>query len=297
MTQFGNLTLAGLTSGAIYAVVALMLCSLFRVAGILNLAIGDFAMLGALGTDFLARVEGWKTPLAILAVLVFIGIFSYAYDWIVLRAALEGRRAQEAVLVVFFFTLSLSFFIEGAGEHMFGTDVHSAPYLWPGPALIFWGLHLQRAGLLVIVMAVGVGALFAGYLHFSLRGKAMAACGENGLAARIVGIKQRSYRRGTFVAMGILAAIFGIVESPITSFTYNSGGVLGLTGILAAAFAGFTRPGRAVVAGLLVGLIEVYVGGYISTQYQTPILYSFLIAIILIRPQLIGTVNPAGSRA
>jgi branched-chain amino acid transport system permease protein len=295
MIKFGNLFFAGLTSGAIYAVFALCLTTLFRVSNILNLAVGDFAMLGALGVDFFVRVDGWNTAASIALVLTCIAMFAYLYDWVVLRTALEGKRAQDAVLVVFFFTFALSFFIEGVGEHAFGTDVHSAPALWAGPALSFAGLNIQRSGVLVVAFAALTGIGFAAYMHFSLNGKAMAACGENALGALVVGIKQRSYRRGMFVAMGVLAGIFGIIESPITGYIPTTGGALGLTGVIAAAFAGFTRPGRAVIAGLVIGLVEAMLGGYVSSQYQDTLLYGFLIVLILYRPQLLGAANPAGA--
>lgn len=295
MIKFGNLVFAGLTSGAIYAMFALCLTTLFRVSNILNLAIGDFAMLGALGVNFFANIQGWPLAASIAFVLFCVAAFAYAYDWVVLRAALEGKRAQDAVLVVFFFTFALSFFIEGTATHMFGTNVGSAPELWAGSALSFGGLHIQKAGVLVIAVAVVAGTGFAAYLRYSLNGKAMAACGENATGALVLGIKQRSFRRGMFVAMGVLAAIFGIIESPLTGYIPTTGGALGLTGVIAAAFAGFTRPGRAVVSGLVIGIAEAMLGGYVSTQYNDTILYALLIVVILYRPQLLGAANPAGA--
>jgi branched-chain amino acid transport system permease protein len=296
MTELGNLIFAGLVSGCIYAVLALCITTLFRTSGILNLAVGDFAMVGALGVDILVRVQGWGTVPAIAATLFLVAIFCYVYDRIVLRIALEGRRAQEALIIIFFFTFALSSFVEGASRHLFGTDVHSAPLLWKGNPLDLGGVHIQRTGLLVIMVALLAGVGFASYLRFSLNGKAMAACGEDALGSRIVGIRQPSFRRGMFVAMGMLAAIFGIIESPITGFTYTSGSSLSLFALIAAALAGFTRPGRAVIAGISIGLVEALLGGYVSSQYQDTLLFSVLVVVILTRPQLLG-VNPMGSPA
>jgi branched-subunit amino acid ABC-type transport system permease component len=288
MTEFGNLVLAGLTSGAIYAVFAVCLAFWFRTAGMLNLAIGDFAMLGALGVDLLARAYGWNLALSIAAVLLGVAAFSYAYDFVVLRIAADWRRAQEGIVAIFFFTFALSFFLEGVAQQVFGTTVHAAPALWPGNALTLAGLHVQRAGVLVIAFAVLVGAVLALFLRYTLVGKAMAACGENALGARIVGIDNRRYRRGIFVVTALLAGIFGILGSPITGFVYNSGAGLGLSGVVAAAFAGFTRPGRAVVAGLSIGLLESFLGGYVSTAYGETLLYGVLALVMLFRPQLMG---------
>lgn len=290
MTTFGNLTLAGLTAGGMYAVFALCFVTLFRTAGILNLAVGDFAMLGALGTDYVINQLHVSLAVAIVIALVVVAAFSYSYDLVVLRTALEGRRSQEAVVVIFFFTFALSFFIEGVGKNLFGLDVRSPPALWPGAALSFGGLHLEKAGALVMILAAISGAAFAAYMKFSLRGKAMSACGQDAFAARVMGIKQPSFRRWMFVAMGVLAAIFGIVISPITGFVFSTGGTLGFFGLLGAAFSGFNRPGRAVVAGIAIGLAESYLGEF-STQYQDTLLYAVLVIVILMRPQILGA-NP-----
>jgi branched-subunit amino acid ABC-type transport system permease component len=293
VTTFGDLFLAGVSTGAIYAVFALCFTMLFRTSAVLNLAVGDFAMLGAMGVDFLYRVENWPLAVAIIFDLAMVGLFAFVYDLAVLRTALEGSRAREAILVLFFFTFSLSLFIEGLAQHMFGTNVVSAPPLWNGPSLQFWGLDLQRPAVLLIGLAILTGGGFAAYLRFSLNGKAMAACGDNALGARICGIRQPSFRRGMFVAMAVLAAVFGIVESPMTGYVFNSGGSLSLLGLISAAFAGFVKPVRAVAAGLLIGIAEAMLGGYVSSQYQDTLLFTVLVAAILIRPQILGNLNPA----
>jgi branched-subunit amino acid ABC-type transport system permease component len=289
--KLGDLVFAGLTNGSIYAILALCVSVLFRVSGIINFAVGDFAMVGAMGAAFFVQNDGWNLALAIVVVLIFIGLFAYVFDLTVLRAAFESRRGYDKVTATFFYTLALSFFIEGVAFHMFGTEVHAAPELWSGYTLTIAGLHIQRAGVIIIGAAVVTGVGFAAFIQLSLVGKAVAACGENAFGARVVGIRQGSYRRGTFVAMSVLAGLFGIMLSPVTGFVYNSGSDLGWTGVVAAAFAGFTRPGRAVLMGIAIGLAEAFIGGYISTEYQEAFLYLGLVLIILCYPGVLGAGN------
>jgi branched-chain amino acid transport system permease protein len=293
MSTFGNLVIAGLVTGSIYAVFAVCVAVWYRVSNILNLAVGDFAMLGALGVDDLYRIRGLPLPAAIAATLAVTGVFAYAYDHIVLRLA-TGRSRAEGIVVTFFFTFALSFFIEGVAKMLFGTDVHAAPALWNGPSLAWAGLHLERAGLLVLACAVIIGGMFWIYIRYTLGGKALEASGENPLGARIAGIDTRRYRRLIFTGTAVIACVFGIVESPITGYTYLSGATISLTGFLAAAYGGFRKPGRALVAGLVIGIGEALLGGYVSAEYNDTILYAILAALVLAWPRRLGFESAAG---
>jgi len=287
--KFGQLVIAGLVTGSIYAVFAVCVSVWYRVSNILNLAVGDFAMLGALGVDDLVRVRNWPLPAAIATTLVVVAVFGYLYDRVVLTLATEGRSAQEGIVVTFFFTFALSFFIDGVAKILFGTDVHAAPALWSGRSLsLLSGLRVERAGVLVLACAVICGSMFWLYIRYTLGGKAMEASGENPLGARIVGIDTQSYRRIIFTGTAVLAAVFGIIESPITGYTYLSGATISLTGFIAAAYGGFRQPGRALVAGLVIGITEALLGGYVSAEYGDTVLYAILAALVLAWPRGLG---------
>jgi branched-subunit amino acid ABC-type transport system permease component len=292
--KFGQLVIAGLVTGSIYAVFAVCVSVWYRVSNILNLAVGDFAMCGALGVDNLVRVRNWPLPLAIITTLVVVGVFAYAYDQIVLRLAQDGRRRQEGIVITFFFTFALSFFIDGVAKMLFGSDVHAAPALWNGQSLTVASLNLPRAGLLVLACALIVGGAFWFYIRYTLGGKAMEASGENALGARIVGIDTRKYRMLIFIGTAVIAAIFGIVESPITGYTYLSGATISLTGFLAAAYGGFRKPGRALLAGLFIGILEALLGGYVSAEYGDTVMYAILAALVLIMPRQLGFESAVG---
>lgn len=288
MSDFGNLFLAGLTSGAIYAVFAACLAIWFRVANVLNLAIGDFAMIGAIGCAELVEITHLPLWLAIVVPLAACGAIAWLFDWLVLHPALDKGRGHSGIVSVFFYTFALSFILEGAARILFGTDVHAAPALWGGPALSLGSLHIYRAGILVIALAVVVGVLCAGYLYFTVSGKSATACGESVIGSRVVGIDTHRLRRRIFVTTAVVAALFGVVESPLTGFTFDSGPTISLIGVVAAGFAGFRRPGRAVVAGIVIGLAESFLGGYLSTSYNEILLYGLLAVVIMIRPGVLG---------
>lgn len=289
MSQFLNLLAAGLTTGAIYGIFGACLAVWFRVCNVLNLAVGDFAMLGAIGTAILVQNDGIPFVAGIAIDLVAVGLVAWLFDRVVLHLAFDrGTGAAHGIVSVFFYTFGLSLVLEGAARALFGTDVHSAPAIWSGPALAVADFHVQRAGILVIALAVVSGLVLWAYLHFTVSGRAASACGESVLGSRIVGINSALFRRRIFVMTAVLAALFGIVESPLTGFTYQSGPTISLIGVVAAGFAAFRRPGRAVVVGLILGVVEAMLGGYVSTSYNDVLLYAILFAIIILQPEVLG---------
>ena len=289
MSQFLNLLAAGLTSGAIYGIFGACLAVWFRVCNVLNLAVGDFAMLGAIGTAVLVQLHHFPFAAGILVDLVAVGAVAWVFDRVVLHLAFDRRSGGgHGIVSVFFYTFGLSLVLEGLARAIFGTDVHAAPAIWNGPALNIADFHVQRAGVLVIAVAVAAGLVLWAYLHFTVSGRAASACGESVVGSRIVGINNALFRRWIFVGTAVLAALFGIVESPLTGFTFQSGPTISLIGVIAAGFAAFRRPGRAVVVGLGLGVAEAMLGGYVSTGYNDVLLYAIVFAIIILQPEVLG---------
>jgi branched-chain amino acid transport system permease protein len=288
VTKFLNLLAAGLTSGAIYAIFAACVTLWYRVSNLLNFAVGDFAMIGAIGTALLVQDQHLPFVVAVIIVLVAVALIAWLFDVGVLHYALDRSSRGARVVAVFFYTFGLSLVLEGIARALFGTDVYAAPPIWGGSASQVLDFHIQHAGVLTIALAAIVGVGLWAYLRFTVSGKAVSACGESSLGARIVGISSGSLRRRIFILTAVLAALFGVVESPVTGFVYNSGPSISLIGVVAAGFAAYNKPGRAVLAGLGIGVAEALLGGYVSTQYNDVILYAALFVIIIMRPEILG---------
>ena len=150
MSQFLNLFAAGLTSGAIYGIFGACLAVWFRVCNVLNLAVGDFAMFGAIGTAWLVQSAGLPFIAGIVVDLAGVGLAAWLFDWVVLHNAFDRGRGARGIVGVFFYTFGLSLVLEGVARAWFGTDVWGAPVIWSGPALSILDFHVQRAGILII---------------------------------------------------------------------------------------------------------------------------------------------------
>ena len=144
MSEFLNLLAAGLTSGAIYGIFGACLAVWFRVCNVLNLAVGDFAMFGAIGTAWLVQTGRLPFIVGIIVVLVGVCLAAWLFDWLVLHPAFDRGAGAHGIVSVFFYTFGLSLVLEGVARAMFGTDVYAAPSIWSGPALHVEVENMQR---------------------------------------------------------------------------------------------------------------------------------------------------------
>lgn len=288
--KLANDLFAGLVTGCIYGFFGASICVLFRVSRIVNIAIGDIAMFGTMLAAWLITSVGLSLWLSIVIALVAVSIGAYLYDMgIVSRIVTRGSNGF--VLVTFFFTLALALFLEGLASALFGQQVHSATAIWSGANFTFGSFVVQRAQVVVILATVIFAGGFALFLRHTLIGKALTACGQHDVGARVVGINPVQFRRLCLVASAAVAALFGILLSPLVGFTYSSGFPLGTAGLVAGAFASLVHPFRAVAAGIVIGIVEVLIGEYITSNYQEVLVYAILALVIIVRPRILGTLG------
>ena len=112
MSEFLNLLAAGLTSGAIYGIFGACLAVWFRVCNVLNLAVGDFAMFGAIGTAWLAQTAGLPFIVGIVVSLAGVGLAAWLFDRVVLHAAFDRGAGAHGIVGVFFYTFGLSLLLD-----------------------------------------------------------------------------------------------------------------------------------------------------------------------------------------
>lgn len=191
------------------------------------------------------------------------------------RRAFDRTERQHGITSIFFYAFGLSLVIEGIALAAFGTDLYAAPALWKGRALRLPGFHIQRPGVLVLALAIVSGTALWAYLTFTVAGRAASACGESAVGSRIVAIRTSAFRRRVFIATAVLAALFGIIVSPITGFVYNSGPTISLVGVLAAGFAGFQGGAyTGLVLSVGVGYGVVVVGMVLQLGYSHQLAFS-----------------------
>ncbi len=276
MSQF---FFSGLTTGSIYALIAIGFGVVHNASGIMNLLQCEFVTLGGMITvtlyTFLGVPLGISIPLAIVTVTMVGALFE--------RSAIRPARSQQ-VLVLVFITIGASIFVRGLALIVWGSDPFVIPpFSGNRPIHVLGGTIVPQNLWVVTIMLLIVIAL-SFFFRKSLAGKAMRAVSCNRRAAALSGISVNRMVLISFAMSGALGAVAGIIIAPITTTSYDVGFMLGLKGFSAAVLGGYGSMPGAVLGGLLLGVMESLAAGMVSSAYKNVVAFIILLLVLFIRP-------------
>jgi branched-chain amino acid transport system permease protein len=275
VVQYG---LSGITVGSIYAIVAIGFNIIYACTGIINFAQGEFLIVGAMTAISLSHVV--PLPVAIAGAVVVTTLLGGLIEIVFIRPA---KNAPVLRLIVV--TIGLSIVIREAMLHIWDETVRSLPY-FTGTAvstvtILGAGVSLQVFWVLG-VSAVIVAALTL-FFRFTLTGRAMRACADDRMAARLCGINDRRMVTLSFMLSAGIGALAGCVISPVTQTQYDMGAPLAIKGFTVAIIGGLGNSMGAVAAGLFLGLLEALVTSQ-SSAYKEAVSIVVLLLILVFRP-------------
>ncbi|TYB41061.1 branched-chain amino acid ABC transporter permease [Actinomadura chibensis] len=275
MTTLLQLTFAGLSLGAVYALISLGWTVLFQVARIYNLAQGAFVVVSAMTYIALADDLGWPVPLAVagaLAVCLALGLALYG--------VILNRRTARGEAGPIVMSLGSALVIAETLRYLWGVDARTAAAFLPtGPVRIMGATAVPHAMLLWTGTAAMFGAAWL-LFHRTLLGKALRACAESATAAQVVGIDPRRMRLAAFGVAALFGGVGGILLAPLIAVSPHEVLPLGIFGFIGAVV-GRWRYLPAAAGSVLLGLITSYAGGYGATSWQNAVLYGSVIAALL----------------
>lgn len=274
-----QLIATGVTTGSIYALLGLGLVVVYSTTRVVNVAIGEFAMIGALVA---ATLVGTSLPLALaLPLAVATGTLA---GLLMYRVAIRPAQARGAdVLTLLIITIALHLALKGAGLILWGTDPYSLPAFTPGPPVRLLSASVTRQSLWVAgVTAAILAGLWAFFTH-TVRGKALRACAVNPVGARLMGIPVEGMGMLAFSLSAALAAAGGVLITPITMATYDMGLILGLKGFVGAVIGRLADYPLTVAGCLLLGLLESLAAGLLPSGYRDAVAFSLLIMVLVWR--------------
>jgi branched-chain amino acid transport system permease protein len=293
--------LFGIAQGSIYALIAVGFTIIFSATEIVNLAQGEFIMLGAMFTFWFSAppsidgsIGGMGLPIYLAVILAVVAtlIIGVIMGWVMMRPL---KKANSTTMIII--TIGASMIIQGIASHVWGKDavkvqeftkfndgamvIMNVPFLKPidgVPPQLF----LQQQQIWIIGIMLILVILLTLFFNLTMAGKAMRATAMNKVGAKLIGV---NVSRTVMLAFGLSAAIGalgGAAIAPIYA-QYDMGGLLGLKGFAAAIVGGLGNFPGSVIAGLILGMAEA-VGANYASNYKDAISFVILLIVLIISP-------------
>jgi branched-chain amino acid transport system permease protein len=260
MTLFLQVLFSGLTTGSIYSLVALGFTVIYMASRVLNIAQGEFLMIGGLTFYSFLTISWLPMPAIFLASVGVVILVSILFDKIVIDPFVSVDVSREVPIMRFLLiTIAVSYILQGGGFILWGSEPHSVPHFSSDTPLFFFGASMLPQTLWILGVTLILLIFLFIFFKYSLLGKAMKACSENRATASLLGINVRSIVLLAFILSGSIGAIAGILITPITTMIYSGGVMLMIKGIIGAKLGGLGTVAGAVLGGLVVGLLEALV--------------------------------------
>jgi branched-chain amino acid transport system permease protein len=306
--DFTNIFLIGLTTGVIYALIALGYTLVYGILELINFAHGDVFMLGGLLAATLAGgifgltdgqhgIVVWLSVFAVLIIaMAFCGILNTSIEFVAYRPLRGAPRLAPLITAI-----GMSFILQNVGLIWKGPNYINVVDVFPHSTVFrFGGVHYEWDKLIVLIITAPVLILLLWLVERTRQGKAMRATAQDADAAAMMGINVNRTISFTFLIAGCLAGAAGTVYVLWeTNIRFDQGFQLGLIAFTAAVLGGIGNLPGAVLGAILIGLIQAFNEGLSwhapGSDWTQSIVFAILILILVFRPEgLLGERTPEG---
>lgn len=258
MTFFLQMLVTGIVVGSIYGLVALGFVLIYRASDALNLANGEFVLIGAYVCVTL--VTAYKLPFiaALLITLVFSAFLGLTVERIVLRPLLNAP-----VISVIMATIGLSSLLGGAAHMIWGHQRQAFPQVFPAQPIQIGGIIVTPVYLWSFIIVIALLILFSLFFKFSKIGVAMRAVADDQQAALSMGISVKAVYAITWTIASVVASIGGVLLGNINGVS-STMAIIGLTVLPVVILGGLDSILGAIVGGFIIGILQSMAGGYLD---------------------------------
>lgn len=278
MATFVQLTVTGLSNGAILALAALGFVLIYKASAVINFAQGQFLLIGAYVVWALTVDAGLHWGIAVLgAVLVAIAL-GLVVERVILRP-LVGQPIISVIMV----TIGLAQVLGALVQIIWGTTPRAFPEFIPSGSVELLGAQVGESRLWALALVAVALVAFALFFTRSRHGIAMRAVADDQQAALAMGISVRRVFALAWALAGVSAVVGGMLLANLVGVSGEISG-FGLLVFPVVILGGLDSVLGAVVGGAVIGLLTSYTGGYAGGGLETVIPYVALVLILLIKP-------------
>jgi branched-chain amino acid transport system permease protein len=274
-----QLVFSGLALGSMYALVALGYNITYATSRTVNFAQGQSVMVGAVVAYALHVGAGWPFVPSVLATLLALAALGVLVERVAVRPFLAS--ASIAWLLA---TIALGVIAENVAMLAFGKDARAFPSSLARRAVTVLGAGLYPHELLVPVVGVALMVLVEIAFRRTLAGRALRAVAFDHDAACLMGIDVTRTISAAYALSSVLAGVAGILLAPLLNVSATMGTTLGLKGFAVAIIGGIESARGIVLAGVLYGIVEAIVAGYLGTGVREILGFALVVLVLLARP-------------
>lgn len=284
-TTLLQVVVSGLLLGAVYALFSSGLSLIWGMMNVVNFAHGEFVMLGMYTAVVVWTALGggpWASVPIATILIATLGVLAY---FLLVRHIMRGPMLAQILG-----TFGLALFLRYGALWVFGANFKTLPDDLVGHSFILAGIRFEGSRVLAGVVGLFVTLLLHLLLTRTSIGSRMLAVSEDATAAQLMGIRPQ---RMQALAWALAGAATGIAGALIATFFYTSptvGETLAIVAFVTVALGGFGSVLGALVAGLLIGVVESLSAFLIGPVYKDVIVYAAFVLVLWFRPQgLMGT--------
>ncbi len=270
----------GLSTGGMYALVAIGYTMVYGIAKMINFAHGEIIMVGA----YLAFVVSVMLGMPVV-VSVIVAIAGCAILGVITEKIAYKPLRNSGSLSVLITAIGVSYLLQNVFLIIFGSASVTFPNFLPSGSISFFGAKITYVSLLSLIITAVCTMLLLFFINKTKLGKAMRAVSEDKGAAELMGINVNNTISMTFAIGSGLGAIAGIIYGMSYSLINPYiGAMLGIKAFIAAVLGGIGNVPGAMIGGLIIGVAESITISYISSAFSDAVVFGILIFILLVKP-------------
>ncbi len=298
MGFFLETLLSGLMAGMLYSLVALGFVLIFKASGVFNFAQGAMVLFAALAMarfiEWVPQVTGISNVyLSTVIAAALAAALMFVLAWLIERLVLRHLVNQEAATLLMA-TLGVTYFLEGAGQTLFGSDIYKIDIGMPKEPVIVLesmfsgGILVNKEDLVAALIAATLVLVLTLFFQKTPTGRALRAVADDHQAAQSIGIPlNRMWVIVWFVA-GVVALVAGMIWGSKLGVQFSLS-LVALRALPVVILGGFTSVPGAIIGGLIIGvgekLSEVFLGPYVGGGIEIWFAYVLALVFLLFRPQ------------